>query len=398
MKRIAVLAAGALLAAVLLSWATSLGAWPGWAGVLLTAVVFLAASAAAWWSWPALEPAVDHDDHPAPPPPPPAAPPAQVVRDVHVPSGNTDYRFLLSAVVCWRARGNPARPLPADPGDMAKREVIARASQITVNGLPNEYDLVQHRVDSALAAPVPDRTGAIDVWAHSVSLKLTDEDLERQTELAAIRKNEEVWEHSRRYNRNVRNYLRNEVLTDTGSGVLWYLAKDPDKVHAAVELIGTFAQLSAAANNREVDPVFRGLVGPEPDDTPAAELPELEPPVWQPPAAQISGTGVDQAADSVRSLTTTLFDTGAEAERARFADRLARLVEHYGKRDLAARIREDFDVPDLDVPDHDTPAEDVPAEAWPAEDVPNEGGAAPVGHLGGHAEFDPFRPGRHADA
>ncbi|CCH33971.1 hypothetical protein ABZ816_09115 [Actinosynnema sp. NPDC047251] len=365
MKRVAVLAVGGVLAAILLAWVTGLGAWPGWVGVAFTIVVFVLVLASGWSAWSEQPPVVARDFTLASPP---AAPrPELSIDQVRVSSSDPDYRFLLSAVVCWRPRPNTGRPLPADPADVAKREVIARTSQITSAGDPAEYDLVQHQVDSALAAPTPDRTGVIDVWAHSVTLALTEEDLQRQSQLATVRKDEQVWEHSRKYRRNVQRYLRDEVLGDPGSGVVWYLAKDPDRIKDAVDVIGAFAQLSAAANNRVVDAAFEHLVGTG-RATPVAE------------SEPLPRDALDDAADGVRTLVSTLLPSDSGPERGYFAYRLAEMVARFGGSDLADRIRADYGVTDL----ADDPVEPEGNGASPS--VGPEVLSAPL--------FEPLRPPR----
>ncbi|MEV0680615.1 hypothetical protein AB0I60_29280 [Actinosynnema sp. NPDC050436] len=424
MKRVAVVVAGGVLAAALLAWVTGLGAWPAWVGVLLTSVVFLVVLAVVWSARPAPQVVVVPEPEPAPPPPPPAPPrPVLPITEVRVPSSDDDYRFLLSGVVCWRIRSNPSRPLTADPADLAKREVVARTCQITADGRPDEYDLVQHRVDSALAAPMPDRTGAIDVWAHSVLLTLAPDDLRRQAELATVRKDEQVWEHSRRYHRNVQQYLRSEVLGDTGSGVTWYLAMNPERIEETVDKIGTFAQLSAAANNREVDEVFRHLVY-EPVAPPPVLLPGSSPVDGVPALSGGIGNGFhdtaygvplttavtgtsdnadgqdDEAVDGARKLVSSLFGgADADAQRSHFASRMAWLIEHHGDSDLARRLRDAFDVPDLTEPpdpdvvddaDEDDPFTVPDRVGEPAPEPQANGNPAPA------EQPTPEQPPRHA--
>ncbi|TXS46865.1 hypothetical protein EAO75_24680 [Streptomyces sp. uw30] len=105
-----------------------------------------------------------------------------------------------------------------------------------------------------------DRDEHLHAMALEVELTLTDEDQERLDRLAAIRKDEALWEHQRKYEQNKREYLGNDVLTSTGSAVVWWLAKNDDHVEKTVKDLGLLARLSSAANDREVDEPFRYLV------------------------------------------------------------------------------------------------------------------------------------------
>ncbi|MGW5471431.1 hypothetical protein [Streptomyces chartreusis] len=202
------------------------------------------------------------------------------VSQVPLPSREADYDFLFSARVRWI----PADPMASEqlinPGALAVEAVLARAGRITADMHPFRSSLVQHQLNAALGVMEPDRDGHLHAMAMEVELTLTDEDQERLDRLAAIRKDEALWEHQRKYEQNKREYLGNDVLTSTGSAVVWWLARNDDQVEKTVKDIGLLARLSSAANDREVDEPFRYLVPeafpppPEPDGPlPAQEAP-----------------------------------------------------------------------------------------------------------------------------
>lgn len=343
MNRLTYLIAGGV--AVALALLTATGLWPGWLGALLAGGAGVAIVAIAHRIQPESTPvALPERLVPFVPPPPPVVRPfAASLQGVPLPSADADYRFLLYATVCWRIRIDGADQLYPHPEELAKRIVIERASQLTAHEPPGAYDLVQHRLATALAVVVQDHTGSVDVWAQGVSLGLPNEDLERQHRLATARKNAQVWAHEIDQQRNVRSYLRNDVLGDTGSAVIWWLSQDPKQVQQAVEMIPPLAELTAAANNRNADATPDILNGGGHAQ---------EPPLFSPPPA---ASREDIAANSVGSIADLLFTANAGPERSRFADHIARLVEHYGAADLAARIRLDFDAPDVFTPDPDAP-------------------------------------------
>jgi hypothetical protein len=364
MNRTVYLLVGAAVA-VLIVVLTAFGVWPGWVGVLVAGLLCAALILAVRFFQPApLPPAATYAPAPVAPPPPP---PPLTIQGVPLPSADPDYRFLLYGTVCWRFRPDGPDKRHPHPEELAKRIVIERAAQITAGEQPGGYDLVQHRLNNVLAVVTPDRTGSIEVWANNVSLTLPNEDMERQYRLSTVRKNEQVWEHERKYERNMRSYLRNEVLGDTGSTVVWWLARDPKQVQETVALIGPLAQLSAAANNRDVDPIFRQLTNglPAPAHEPFdSSIIRSEPP----PAGRD-----DMAAASAQTLADALFPN-TEPERSRFADQLARLIAASGDTEIADRLRRTFDVPDFDVPDFGVP-EPGASEAGAVEPDAAEPGA-----------------------
>ncbi|HEV2634234.1 MAG TPA: hypothetical protein VGX23_03745 [Actinocrinis sp.] len=188
------------------------------------------------------------------------------VANIPVPSGAPDYDFLFSATVRWRllTSGNQSRrPVNAhaNPAALAINTILARARQATAAELPGESALAQHRLGTVLGVVEPDPTGQVEAWATNIVLTLSDDDLQRQRKIADLRKDEAIWEHEREYERSRRTYLSEDVLRTTGSAVVWLLAKKDDAIERTVELIGPLAQLTAAANDREVPDLFRHLVG-----------------------------------------------------------------------------------------------------------------------------------------
>lgn len=173
----------------------------------------------------------------------------------HVPAIPVDsaepyYRFTLSCTVCWRPNG----PLPhhANPRGLAVHAVLERARQVTVQGSPMDPEGVAVRLAAELGAHLADRSGQVTVWAEDVGLVVPHEDAERLKRLADVRKEKQIRDSERELEQAARTYLTDEVLADPGRAAVWWLARHPEQVREAAELLPTFAQLSAAAHGKEV--------------------------------------------------------------------------------------------------------------------------------------------------
>lgn len=259
-----------------------------------------------------------------PPPPPQPTPPANTtVRGLVLPSAQRDYRFQLDLTVLWlpkNAQGGVAHPRP---DQLAADAIRARAAKFVERESPADADMVAPKLATELSFPEPDRTGLLEVWAQGISLTIPDDDRVRLHKLAQIRKDEEVWEYERAYERNKRTYLRDDVLSSTGSAVVWWLAHDSTRIPETVDLIGTFAKLVAAAHDREVEPAISAFVN------------------------DLITAPQDNEADFVDRVLADLVPDGTEHERALAALGLADLATELGRTDLAQTIRERFNAPDF---------------------------------------------------
>ena len=104
----------------------------------------------------------------------------------------------------------------------------------------------------ALGALLPDPGRQVEARAESVHLPLPPEDQKRLDEIATLRKEERLWEYQRRYQVSKRHYLRTDVLKDTGSAVVWWLAKHEEDLKQVADNIGLLDQLAHAANNNHM--------------------------------------------------------------------------------------------------------------------------------------------------
>lgn len=190
-----------------------------------------------------------------------AAEPAEQEAPAHVqypisaiplPSSEVDYKVLLSATVCWRQIAAPNGTPHTSPVDLAVNWILTRARELTVLEKPDDYQVVQHRLGVSLGTPLAEPYGQVVAWAVDVSLTVSDEDGRRLARLAELRKHERMWEQERRMEVSMRRYLSEDVLKDTGSAIVWWLARHPDEIEQSAQMIAPLAQLTAIANSKDV--------------------------------------------------------------------------------------------------------------------------------------------------
>ncbi|MBP2325854.1 heme exporter protein D [Kibdelosporangium banguiense] len=189
------------------------------------------------------------------------------VSAVPLPSSEVDYRFLFSGTICWRQTSPTAAVPHASPGDLAVNWILGRARELTLMEKPEDYRVVQHRLAVALGTALAEPYGQVIAWAVDVSLAVSDEDARRLDRLAELRKHERMWEQERRMEISMRRYLSEDVLKDTGSAVVWWLARHTDQIEESVQMIGALAQLTAAANSKDIPApeLLRAIQAAEPN-------------------------------------------------------------------------------------------------------------------------------------
>ncbi|MFI1727176.1 hypothetical protein [Streptomyces sp. NPDC020489] len=275
----------------------------------------------------------------------------QRVAHVALPSSVPDYDFSFSATVRWLVLDTSDDAPYANPAGLAVDAVLQRARVVTAQQPPHRSAFTQHQLDGALATMRCDSTGRVMAMAQDVTLNLPEPDRERLAKLAGVRKDEDVWEHERNYERNKRAYLGDDVLKDTGSAVVWWLSRNEDEVEGAVDRIGLLAQLSAAANNDEVAPPFEHLVTtvPGPSYTDGAAW-EPRHPDWQQtfePGRPSPGNGATPA-PSVDSFLAWFGFAPDDPDIDLFAGRLTNLARAHGKSEVAEELSRRFDGASVD--------------------------------------------------
>jgi hypothetical protein len=182
------------------------------------------------------------------PSPPPAEYQSQTVTDIPVPSCRPDYCYVFSATVRWQPIDTSAHNDAAGLGDLAVTEIVRRARELTQRSDPADRSLIWMEVVMTLAEARADTQGRMRTKATAIQLTIPDQDQQRLDRLAALRKDEEVYDHQRRSEQSKREYISTDVLKDPGAGVVWWLARNEDDPAKAADSIGVFTQLYHAVN------------------------------------------------------------------------------------------------------------------------------------------------------
>ncbi|SEC99087.1 hypothetical protein SAMN05216489_02179 [Streptomyces sp. 3213] len=311
----------ALISAMLVLILGLYTAWPAWAWPL--AVLLLGAA----WTGAAFTTQRTNRGRPlsetvTAPPAPEVERRELTVRDITLPSALKDYDFLFSATIRWCPEKPYAPENGTHHGGLALQAVVERAREVTLAHQPFRSSLIQHELSGALAEMLPDHGGRVRAMALDIILRLSEDDQRRLDRLAAIRKDEDLWEHERRQEKSKRDYLGHDVLQDTGRAVVWWLARNGEKVEKTVSDIGLLAQLTSAANNEQVAEPFRHLVPGAAAET-AADAPEQPADLFTEFMRQMGFKAGDDAcvmvADQVAMAIKDKNPDTAEEIRTRFA-------------------------------------------------------------------------------
>lgn len=223
--------------------------WPTWVALPIAVVIAVAGLllTALRSSSPAL-PAAPNPVTMTASSPRPAEYQSQTVADVIVPSCRPDYGYLFSATVHWQPLGASPHDDAEGLGDLAVTEIVRRARELTQRSDPADRSLIWMDVVTTLADTRPDTRGRMRAKATAIQLTIPEQDQQRLDRLAALRKEEEVYDHQRRSERGKREYLSTDVLKDPGAGVVWWLARNESEPAKAAASIGVFTELYHAVN------------------------------------------------------------------------------------------------------------------------------------------------------
>lgn len=342
--------------------------WPRWAWPALAAPLLLVAVVTYRFLAPAPQPfpreLLPDPDLPLPEP----LRQEQRVAHVALPSSVADYDFSFSATVRWLLLDAPEGAPYVNPAGLAVEAILERARLVTTQQPPRASAYTQHQLDGALATMRPEPTGRVMAMAQDVSLVLPEPDRERLARLSGVRKDEDVWEHERNYERSKRNYLGEDVLKDAGSAVVWWLSRNEDEVEGAVDRIGLLTRLSAAANNEEIAPALDPLMSPPATEAPYADGEEY--PWHRPFSFATDRVPPDHASEPTLDSVLTWFGfTDDDPDVLLFADRLVEIAVAHNRSEAAATIKKRFGSPvddgDGDDERDDTPDSDPPPEGDP---------------------------------
>ncbi|MDX2540038.1 hypothetical protein [Streptomyces scabiei] len=243
------------------------------------------------------------------------------VSRVALPSRWPDYDFVFSATVRWHPLETHGDDPVLNPAGLAVEAVLDRARTLTEQREPGRASLVQHELSGALSRMRPDHTGHLQVMAEDVTLTLHEPDQERLTKLAEIRKDKAVWEHQRTYEQSKREYLGDDVLKDTGSAVVWWLAKNDNHIEKTVADLGLLAQLTSAANDADIPERLQDLI---PTFSETSTPAEREPTASDHFDAFLTGMGFTSGDDRRGMLTKQIADIIRTQDKHETADELLR--------------------------------------------------------------------------
>lgn len=270
------------------------------------------------------------------------------VSRVALPSHWADYDFLISATVRWYSLDTSDDDLVLNPSGLAVEAVLDRARAITEQREPGRVSLVQHELSGALSRMRPDSTGTLQAMAENVTLTLPEHDQERLDRLAGVRKDKAVWEHQRTYEQSKRKYLGEDVLKDTGSAVVWWLAKNDDHVEKTVADLGILARLASAANDTEVPERLRDLIPRQREEQDGQELLD---------GKDTSFERTPTAADHLAEALDALGFPDGDPRRAMVAKQVAEAVRGQDRHETADEVLRRFDPPATFTPDGGEPPE-----------------------------------------
>lgn len=262
--------------------------------------------------------------------------------DVLLPSRTPDYRFQFSATVMWSPTATGTTGFETNYAALAVNAVLERARELTELREPGHASLVQHELAGVLGEMRMDSTGRLRVRAESIRLMLPEPDQERLDKLAAVRKEEAIWEHERKYEQNRRDYLKHDVLKDPGSAIVWWLAKNDDQVDRTVRDIGLLAQLSSAANNAVIPQEFHPFLPPFSAQT---DQDSDAPSTMNGSVRTSSPEDEEPTLESFEAFLNLMRFDASDPRRRLLAQQVAELATKHGCQDIAEELIRRYDPP-----------------------------------------------------
>lgn len=281
-------------------------------------------------------------------PEPPTESPYQETYMVVVPvdSAVADCPFLFSATVSWRLVDEGAPWFHGNPAALASTSILRRVQRMTSMEHPNQCTFLEHSMESGLGVPAPDDEGRVIAFATDIRLSLRQKDREHLDELDELRRAVGTWEGRQQHERNVREYLGDDVLRSPGNAVVWWMARHDDQIERAVEMIAPLTVLSAAANDEEIPEEYRDLFQarggrPENDQTSGFDYPRL---IGEetPPDRGFSQPMMEQQpmmSDHLSGLMASVGIDEGSVEGTAFLHRLAQISDAAGRPEAAESIR-----------------------------------------------------------
>ncbi|MFI0738210.1 hypothetical protein ACH4PU_08955 [Streptomyces sp. NPDC021100] len=264
---------------------------------------------------------------------------------VPVDSAVADCPFLFSATIWWRPVDEDTTFAHRNPAALAVTSVLRRVQRTTSAQHPSRCAHLEREIEGSLGVPVPDDVGLVTAFATDIRLVLRQRDQEYLEELDALRKDMGTWESRRQHERNLREYLGEDVLRSPGSAVVWWMARHDDEIERAVEMIAPLTILSAAANDEEIPEEYHDLFWAAGGSTeePRSGFDHPEPPGEEdPPDGEPQCASAEQQStvgDYIDGLLDRMDFAEGAPERRAFLQRLAQMSEAAGRPEAAEYIR-----------------------------------------------------------
>lgn len=325
---------------------------------------------------------------------------------VPVQSAVEDCPFLFSASVWWRPAGRFAPSSHGNPAALAATSVLERVESMTLTENPGRCTFLERSLEGMLGTTALDGSGLVEAFATDIRLVLRPRDREHLDELDGLRKAMGSWESRRQHERNLREYLGEDVLRSPGNAVVWWMARHDDQIERAVDMIAPLTVLSAAANDEEIPEEYRDLLrgrGKPVEGEPMSGFDHPEPGGGQTAPGHgpiCPAGGHEPAADLLAAwLDSEGFTEGSDETRV-FLDRLARTSDAAGRPEAAENIRRymrrtDHEGGPPPARPSETDTEDPPPAAPASWSPPPQGG-----HEAGHPpdEAEPSSTGNRTAA
>jgi hypothetical protein len=216
---------------------------------------------------------------------------------------------------------------------------------MTLTEDPGRCTFLERSLEGTLGTPGLDGSGLVEAFATDIRLVLRPRDQEHLEERDELRKSMGSWESRRQHERNLREYLGEDVLRSPGNAVVWWMARHDDQIERAVDMIAPLTVLSAAANDEEIPEEYRDLYrgrGKPVEGEPMSGFDHPEQDGGQAPPGHgpnRSAAGQEPPADLLAAwLDSEGFTEGSDETRV-FLDRLARTSDAAGRPEAAENIR-----------------------------------------------------------
>ncbi len=276
------------------------------------------------------------------------------IRPVALPSAAEDYDLVFSAVVHWRWEGHVDLSLrnPVAPAVLA---VVTRASDLARGVEPGDHGTAECELAARLAMETAVTGAGVVVWAEEVSLRLPEEDAERLSRMAGLRKDRELREAVR----DAEEELEGQPPARAGRALSPHLTASPSPRPNVAPQSAVDGGLDAFGGLGPLDDPF-DVPFDEPLDGPLDLREDDEPDPLPGPGSDVDGEGYESywwpaegegpesaERDVQVAILRGLVDSfeGAE-ERAKFVHEQVIVLERGGFTELALRIREEYPEPD----------------------------------------------------